>query len=215
MDFVKDIVVSLAEGIPVWLRSTFIILIILIGGMWALGFNYQNIRDILFLNDVRKNSILLSKRSSRDGDKVVKKSAKKLYSKLCSENDLIGVSVISFEPEIQPKVLKVIARDGNRDFEKTIQVGSERYLSGGAKSLFISNREGMTFMTNISKNKILQEIGVESAVSIPIIYRNICVGSFVLFFIKHIEEISDDEYEYITGSVKIEIHQILEDLYYK
>ena len=164
MEFLKELAIRLSEDVPVWLRSILIVLIIVFSGMWALGFNYQNIRDIVFLNNVRRNSILLSKRSCREDNETVDASAKKIYKKMCDTHGMIGVSIISFEPEIQPKVLKVISREGDSNFEKTIQVGSERYLSGGAKSLFIANREGIIFLKNIEKNKLLKDIGVKSAI---------------------------------------------------
>lgn len=215
MTFVKDIIAVLAEGIPVWLRSVFIAMCIVLIGMWALGFNLNNIREVMYLNKVRKNSILLSKRSSKDKNETVNASAEELYDRLKkSDVSVIGISVVSFEPEIQPKVLKVIARDGDSDFKRTIVIGSERYLNGGALSLFLANREGINYMSNISKARILTDIGVESVIAMPIIYNNICVGSMVVFLGDNIETVEQERYEYINGCTKIETHQILENLYY-
>jgi hypothetical protein len=213
--FVKDIIAVLAEGIPVWLRSVFIAMCIVLIGMWALGFNLNNIREVMYLNDIRKNSLLLSKRSAKDNNETVNTSAEELYNRLKKGDvSVIGISVVSFEPEIQPKVLKVIARDGDSDFKRTIVIGSERYLNGGALSLFLANREGINYMSNISNARILKDIGVESVIAMPIIYNNICVGSMVVFLGDNIETVNQERYEYINGCTKIETHQILENLYY-
>ena len=214
MTIIKDIVTVLAEGIPAWLRGLFIALCILLIGLWALGFNYETYKSAKYLQEIKDNSILLSNRSLKDKNVQVDESAEQLYIKLSHEYNVIGVSVVSFEPEIQPKVLKVIAKDGNKDFERAIVVGSERYLSGGVMSLFLANREGINYMSNVIESRLVKEIGVKSVIAMPIIYRGICVGSVVLFLGDSVEMIDEQEYEYLNGSTKIETHQILEKLYY-
>ncbi len=215
MSFLKDVVQVLAEGIPVWLRSVLVTLCIIFVGLWSLGINVQSIRDAMYFRDVRKNSILLSNRAEKDGDNTVDVSAEELYRRLKNSGvNVIGISVVSFEPEIQPKVLKVIAKDGNSDFERTIVVGSERYLNGGALNLFIANREGMNYMNNVSEARIIKEIGVESVIAMPIIYNSICVGSMIVFLDDKMGSIQPKEYDYISGCTKIEVHEILDKLYY-
>lgn len=214
MTIVKDVVIVLVDGIPVWLKSVLSTVAIIIFGLWALGFDYQSAVDAKKLKHMRENSILLSKRANKDKKNIVDSSAKKVYEKLGDSQGLMGVSIISFEPEIQPKVLKVIARDGDKEFKKAIVVGSETYLSGAAMSLFLANREGINYMSKEIKTKILKDIGIKSIVSTPIIYRGICIGSMVLYFDREITDIGVDDYEYINGTCKIETHQILEVLYY-
>lgn len=215
VNYFKDVVVVLSDGIPVWLKSLLLALTILFIGAWALGFNYEAYRAALYLREIDNNSILLSKRSDRDRDVTVNESAEELYRTLSRNTDVIGVGVISLEPEIQPKIIKVIAKDGNKDFERIIRVGSETYISGDAMSLFIANREGITYVKNVTKKKLIMDIGVKSVISMPILYRGICVGSIIVFLGKDIENVNEEEFEFINGNIKIEVHEILENLYYK
>lgn len=215
MSFLKDFFQILVEGVPVWLRSVLVTICVIIAGMWVLGVNVDSVKATMYLNDVRKNSILLSTRAEKDKNLIVNESVENLYSKLCfNEVDIIGVSVVSFEPEIQPKILKVIAKDGNPDFERTIVVGTERYLDGGSLNLFLANREGISYMNNVSDNKMIMRIGVKSVMAMPIIYNGICLGSMIVFLGEETTMIDVNEYKDIVSITKVEVHQILDKLYY-
>lgn len=217
MDFLKELALKLAEDIPSWTRSICIFMIIIFGGLKLIGVSPENIERIVDAIDVVLNNktILLSARSDKDKNKTVNEAAESLYEKIRDDYGAVGVSIISFEPELQPKLLKVISREGSKTFDRTVEVGSERYLQGGSKDIFITNREGITSLYNLHDNKILMDIGIVSIISMPIMYRQNCVGSVMIFLSKSKSEINPNDYLYVEGSMKIEVNHILNELYFK
>tara|TARA_R110000744_G_scaffold7342_3_gene25334 strand:- start:17507 stop:18157 length:651 start_codon:yes stop_codon:yes gene_type:complete len=212
MTIIKDVALKLIEGIPSWLRGAILTLMVVFGGMYFLGFNYDNFRVAQQVTQIKKQSILLSGRSAKDSNEF----ANKIVTEVYEMTESYGVALFGLEPDYIPKVIKVVARDGARIFKDYVEVGKKTHISSRLPNVYLSLREGLSYKQNLASDGEckLMDMGVRSMIAHPIVYRGITIGTMIVFLDRPLESYSVEELEEMDGEIRMACVVIVEKLYY-
>jgi hypothetical protein len=206
----KTIVEKLADGIHPIFKGMLLMLIIVFSFMYFTGFNWNVISKAKYVVEMENNSILLDKRAKKYGYEVVNDAAHNVYI----ESNAFGVCVLGAEPEIQARVLKVIARDGEREFKEKIRVGLIMDINTQEPDTWMALRSNIHYTKNVDSDDAMYGHGIRSVIAVPISYQGIVVGTIMVFMEKNISDYSEKEIDIIVSKTKNESLNISKELYY-
>lgn len=210
MTIIKDVALKLIEGIPSWLRGAILTLMVVFGGMYFLGFNYDNYRVAREVTQIKKQSILLSGRSAKDSNEF----ANKIVTEVYEMTESYGVALFGLEPEYIPKVIKVVARDGDKIFKDYVEIGNRYHINSTIPETYMSLREGLTHRKNVVLHEGERGDPFKSFITHPIVYRGITVGALTVFLEKRLEEYTEHEMQKFDAELRMACVAISEELYY-
>lgn len=207
-DFLK----TLTLGIPSYIRGGILVLITLFVFLYFMGFNVEFIQQMRQRSEITESSIKLSKRIEKDDTDILHNVSHQIFKDV---DDILGVAIFELSPTLSPRVLKVITRDGEEDFEKFFKVGREFHIGSTVPTMYGSIREGFPYVNDTDDHYWLRDLHCESVVSVAIMYRNICVGNIMVFLDKKLDKYEDQDLKYIVGNISNQSINIVEQLYYK
>ena len=211
---IKEIILSLMDGIHPILKGVLVTIMVFaaitIGFIQYTGIDADSLRTARTVIEIKSHSILLDKRCKKYGYDVVDKSAEDLYI----HNSCLGVAIFGAEPEMQARLLKVVARDGIKEITDLVKVGSSIDIDSQASQTWASMRASIHHSENLSEHQLVWRCGVKSIIAYPIEYQNAVVGTIIMFLDKKIEEYTEREMKINIGNMRNQAILISKEMYY-
>jgi len=211
MKEVFDFLKSLTVGIPPTIRGGILVLIVICSTMYFMGFNIDSIDKIRADYEITESSIKLSNRIKKDESDVVTQMSHQIFADM---DQIMGVAIFEFSPTLSPRVIKVITRDGESDFEDFFRLGREFHIGSTVPTMYGSIREGFPYINDKDDHYWIKDLHCESVISVAIMYRGICVGNIMVFLDKKLDAYGDEEIKYVVGNLTNHSLNIVEHLYY-
>jgi hypothetical protein len=212
---IKEVMIKLMDDIPVIIRGALLTLIVIVGlGVVVIkvtGITPQSIRTAQQVIEIEDNSILLNKRCKKYGYGIVDDAATKLFKEV---NGTFGVAILGAEPEMQARILRVVARDGIKLFNEVYRSGSTVDIDSQVPREWLSMRSSIPHIQNVSETGTVYPYGVRSMIAFPIEYQTVVIGTIMIFLDKSLGSYSDKEMGVIVAKARNEADTISRKLYY-
>lgn len=210
-NILKAIIESLVKEVPAWVKGSLLTLSITLTFLHFSGFTYENYLIAQKVAELNDDSILMSYRSNKDGNRFANQIVEEVHKVTGS----YGVALFGLEPEYIPKVIHAISRDGYRRFEEFIKVGTKIHISSRLPTAYMQLREGLVYQQDLDNNFEMFSIGIKSVISHPVTYRGITIGMLSVFLEKHLDKYTETEIAEMNGEIRMACTSISEEFYYK